>query len=82
ICSATFQALGKGTLSLYVSVIRQLVVLIPAAWLLSLSGNVNLVWFSFPIAEIASLILCAVFLRKCYREILKPMMAVPAAAVQ
>ena len=56
--------------------------LIPVAWLLSLSGNVNLVWFAFPIAELVSLALCATFLRKCYREILKPMMAAqPAAAM-
>ena len=82
ICMATFQALGKGVLALCVSVVRQLGVLIPVAWLLSLSGNVNLVWFAFPIAELVSLALCAMFLRKCYREILKPMMAAqPAAAM-
>jgi len=48
---------------------RQLVILIPAAYLLSLLGNVNYVWWSFPIAEIASVILSVFFYRKVHREI-------------
>ncbi len=62
IASATCQALGKSVYSLLVSVGRQLVVLIPAAFLLSLSGNVDFIWFAFPIAELMSLALCVVFL--------------------
>ena len=56
------QALGKSIFSLFVSIGRQLVVLVPAAYLLSLSNNVNLVWWAFPIAELMSLLLCAIFL--------------------
>ncbi len=59
---ASCQALGKSIFSLFVSIGRQLVVLIPAAFLLSLFGNVNLVWWAFPIAELASLLLCGLFL--------------------
>jgi len=59
---ASCQALGKSIFSLFVSIGRQLVVLIPAALLLSLSGKVWLVWWAFPIAEFASLILCVIFL--------------------
>ena len=75
ILSSTFQALGNGMFSLIVSVCRQLVVLLPAAWLLSHTGNVNAVWFAFPIAELVAVTLCAVFMRKCHRDILLPMEA-------
>lgn len=54
VCSATFQALGKGTYSLLNSLIRQLIVLLPCAYLLSLTGNINLIWLCFPIAELFS----------------------------
>lgn len=59
---ASCQALGKSIFSLFVSIGRQLVVLIPAAFLLSLFGEVKYVWWAFPIAEFASLLLCALFL--------------------
>jgi putative MATE family efflux protein len=62
VASSTCQALGKSIYSLLVSIGRQLVVLIPAAFLLSLSGNVNLVWLAFPIAEVVSFALCIYFL--------------------
>lgn len=78
ICTATFQALGRGVLALWGSVVRQLVVLIPVAYLFSLSGNVNMVWWAFPCAEIASTGMCCFFLLRCYRTILKPMSAEPA----
>ncbi len=68
IASATCQALGKSVYSLVVSVGRQLVVLIPVAFLLSLTGNVDLVWFAFPIAEIMSLILCVYYLIRVMRK--------------
>lgn len=55
VCSGVFQGLGKSIYSLYVSVTRQLVILIPVAYVLSLTGNLNLVWLSFPIAELGSL---------------------------
>lgn len=73
IAGSVFQALGKGMLSLWVSVGRQLLALIPLAWLFSLSGRLDLVWFSFPCAELVSLALSAVFLRRVYLRIIAPM---------
>ena len=73
VASAVFQALGRGVMALLVSLVRQLFVLVPVAWLLSLSGNVNLIWWSFPIAEVSSLILCSLFLTHCYRTVVRPM---------
>ena len=61
-CSSAFQALGYAVYSMLMSVARQLVVLLPVAYLLSLSGDVRLVWFAFPIAEIVSLIVCIIFM--------------------
>ena len=58
---STCQALGKSIYSLIVSIVRQLVVLIPAAYLLSLSGRVELVWWAFPIAELVGCTLCIIF---------------------
>ncbi len=63
ICGSVFQALGNAAYSLIVSIARQLVVLLPAAYLLSLTGNVNNVWWAFPIAEVMSLTLSIVFLK-------------------
>jgi Na+-driven multidrug efflux pump len=60
---STCQALGKSIYSLIVSVLRQLVVLIPTAYLLSLSGKVSLVWWSFPIAEVVGVTSCLIFVR-------------------
>ncbi len=70
ICGSVFQALGKSLFSMFVSIARQLVVLIPAAYLLSLSGNVGNVWWSFPIAEVMSLIISALFLAIIYKNII------------
>ena len=73
VTSATFQALGEGIQSMIVSIVRQLVVLLPAAWLLAKLGDVNLVWYAFPIAELASLTLCTVFLVRTYRKLIRPL---------
>ena len=67
---SVFQAFGKSMYSLVVSVGRQLVILIPAAWLLSRLRNVNLVWLAFPIAEVVSLLISLWFYRKIHREII------------
>ncbi len=67
-CSV-FQALGNGVYSLLVSIARQLLVLIPAAYLLSLFGDVNLVWYSFIIAETVSAVVCFVFLKKSLKKV-------------
>jgi len=68
---SVFQALGHGLLSLEVSVIRQLLVLLPSAWLLSMTGNVSNVWWSFPIAEITSFVFCMIFMRRVYNKEIK-----------
>jgi Na+-driven multidrug efflux pump len=63
-----FQAFARSFYSLIVSVGRQLVVLIPVAWLLSQTGILDLVWLAFPIAELASLALSTIFFRKLYKQ--------------
>lgn len=70
VCGSVFQALGNGMYSLMVSIARQLFVLLPVAYLLSRLGNVNYVWWSFPIAEMASLIMSTIFLFRIYKKII------------
>ena len=67
--STVFQAIGKGFYSLIMSLCRQLIVLIPVAWLLSRAG-LETTWWSFPIAEVVSLTVCLLLYRKVDREIL------------
>ena len=73
IAGSVFQAMGKGMFSLAVSVVRQLVVLVPVAYLLSLSGIVDYIWWAFPIAEIFSMTLSAIFLYRVYKKEIKPL---------
>ena len=69
--STVFQAVGKGTYSMVLSICRQLVILLPSAWLLAkLTGSVYAVWWCFPIAEILSLFICLYMFRKINREML------------
>ncbi len=70
ILGSTFQAFGKGVYSLITSVTRQLVVLIPAAWLLAKTGNIDNVWLAFLIAEGASLLISLVMFSKIKREMI------------
>ena len=67
VSGSVFQALGTPFYSLIVSVCRQICVLLPVAYLLSLTGRLELVWWSFPIAELVSLTLSAIFLRRTLR---------------
>lgn len=81
ITSSVCQALGKSIYSLFSSIGRQLVVLIPAAFLLSLSGNVDLVWWAFPIAEIFSVLLSFFFMVRVLKKLLpKDMEPLPSSA--
>ena len=73
ILSASFQALGNGIYATITSICRQMVVLLPAAYLLSLSGNVNLVWMAYPIAELASGTATMFFFTRIYRQKIKPL---------
>lgn len=63
------QALGHGIYSMFISVGRQLVVLIPVAFLLSQTGNLNLVWLAFPLAEIMAIALSVIFMRKVLKSL-------------
>ena len=71
ILSSVFQALGKGIQSMVISFVRQLIFLLPAAWLLSLSGNINNIWWSFPIAEFLALVVCCILLKGTYDKEIK-----------
>lgn len=68
IISSAFQALGNGVYSLIVSVARQLVVILPAAFLLAKFIGLDAMWFSIPLAEIVSVILCTILFRRIYRN--------------
>lgn len=69
VSSTLFQAVGRGTYSLVVSLMRQLVVLVPAAWILAAAtGQVSAVWWAFPIAETVSLCISIIFFLRLYRK--------------
>ena len=73
ILGSTFQALGTGIYSTIISLCRQLVMLLPAAYLLSLSGEVTHVWWAWPIAESAGLTLTVFFFLRNYKRLIKPL---------
>ena len=75
VSSSTYQALGHGFLGMMVSIVRQLLVLLPAAFLLSLTRRLELVWLAFPIAELAAAAMCVVYNRRINKTILEPMRA-------
>lgn len=70
---SVFQALGHGVLSLIVSIIRQLVILLPVAFLLARLGGLHVVWWAFPVAEVFAVSLCILFLFRVYRREIAPM---------
>ena len=76
VLGSSFQALGFGTYSLIVSLARQLVVLIPVAWLLAYlgqqTGSDHLVWLCFPIAELASLLVTLLLFARLKRNVIDP----------
>ena len=71
--SASFQGLGNGSYSTIISLCRQLIVLVPVTYLLSLSGNIHLVWWAFLISEVVSLALTLLFFRRIYKARIKPL---------
>ena len=73
IIGSTFQALGKGIYSMFVSIARQLVVLIPVAWLLSRTGVLRTVWWAFPIAEIMGVLCTTLFFLHLNKTVIKPL---------
>ena len=70
VCGSMFQALGNGVYSMLVSIARQLIVLLPVAYLLSRTGNIDMVWWAFPIAELVSGGLTIFFLVRIYRNVI------------
>ncbi len=73
IAGTVFQALGHAVFSLIVSVMRQLVVLVPVAYVLAKLGGIHAVWWSFPIAELMSGLMSGIFLAKIYRKVIRPL---------
>ena len=68
-----FQALGNGSYATITSICRQMLVLLPVAYLLSFTGDVNMVWLAFPIAEVASTVASLFFFLRIYRQKIKPL---------
>lgn len=73
IAMTIFQALGKAICSMIVSIMRQLMVLLPAAYILARVGGLDTVWWSFPIAEMMSFVVSAICLMIIYKKVIKPL---------
>lgn len=73
IAMTVFQALGKAVYSMAVAILRQLVVLVPAAYILAKAGGLDMVWWSFPIAELMSFAVSGTCLMSIYKKIIKPL---------
>ena len=73
ILSTVFQAIGNGMLSLSVSLVRQVVVLLPAAWYLSRLSGLSGVWWSVPLAEAVSFVLCIILYYWADRRYIRPL---------
>lgn len=73
VASSVFQALGRGLLSMSISIFRQLVLVLPLAYVFSLTGNLDMVWWSFPVAEVLAGLLAAYYLRRAYRRVIRPL---------
>ena len=73
-CGSVFQALGYSVYSMIVSLVRQLFVLIPCAYLIGrLTGNVTMIWWAFVVAELFSLLLSSIFYRRINERVIKAM---------
>lgn len=71
--SSVFQAFGKAIWSMIISFARQVIVFIPVAYLFSKTGNLNLIWLCFPIAEVMSVSLALIYMGKLNKTVLKPL---------
>lgn len=65
---AIFQSLGNGKIAIAEPLLRQIIILVPLAYLFSLTGNINLIWISFIVAELFASILCVIYLKKDFKE--------------
>ncbi len=68
ITGSMFQALGKGKYSLIMSAARQLLFLLPIAYVLSLTHNIDLIWLAFPIAELVAVVLCMYYTKRIFKK--------------
>ena len=73
ICTSAMQALGHGVISLIISILRQLAVLLPVAFIFSKIWGLNAVWIAFPLAECVALVVTILFWRKVYRNEIQPL---------
>lgn len=73
ISSSMFQALGNGVYSMIMSMARQLFVIIPVAFIFAKLFGLDMVWWSYPIAEIVSVAVCIIFLKRIFKEKLSTM---------
>ncbi len=70
---STFQALGKSVYSMNISLVRQLCVIVPAAYIFAKIGGVDMVWWAFPIAEITGFTMSLLYTRRIKRKIISKM---------
>lgn len=75
VCSAVFQALGNAVYSMIVSITRQLVILLPLVYLLSLLGNVNYIWLGFPISEVLAMLVSLFYMSRIYKNVIRKLEA-------
>ncbi len=68
ISQTSFQSLGRGLTSMISSLVRQIIILIPIAYILFLSGNINHVWLAYPITGVISFAFCSLLLKDVYRK--------------
>jgi Na+-driven multidrug efflux pump len=73
VSSSFFQAMGHGFISMINAISRQLLVLLPAAYILSKIGGLSAVWWAFPIAELAAVTMATIFMIRVYRSEVKPL---------
>ena len=73
VVSSVFQALGRGIQSMLISIFRQLLIVLPIAYALSKTGNLNLVWWSFPVSDVLALIFAGYLLLRTYRQVIQPL---------
>ena len=71
--SSVFQAFGSAVYSMIATFVRQIVALLPAAYLLSLSGDINTIWWSYLIAEVVSIVTCIFFMHRIYKRKIQPL---------
>ena len=73
VLSSVFQALGRGIQSMLISIFRQLLIVLPLAYLLSKTGNLNLIWWAFPVSDVLALIFAGYLLMRTYRQVIQPL---------